>query len=277
MRKLFMLSICCLFLAACGDKGGAEPKSDDTHQKEEVTVKVMTYNIWGAKSGGRTMAELEAIAEVIKKVNPDLVALQEVDRHTTRNAALGDMAKKLGEMTDMDYFFAKAENFYGGEYGDAVLSKLPIKEKKGYNLDVDHALGGEVRSVARVLVEKEGKEFYFISTHFDHLSDERNRIKQANDFVTLAQTFDKPIIVGSDFNARPNSNTMDILRTHFTLGCLAGNCNQFTFSTMNPDRTIDYLIYTPQSAFSTKLYTVTSWANQESDHFPVEATFILNF
>src|SRR5690606_10087282 len=98
----------------------------DPKPSPEVTVKVMTYNIWGARGGG--IPDLESLAEVVKRADPDLVALQEVDKNTTRNAKHGDIAKKLGELTNMEYFFAKAENFYGGEYGDAVLSKLPIKE-----------------------------------------------------------------------------------------------------------------------------------------------------
>lgn len=259
------------FLLCACSKGEKETPEVDPPGKKEVTVKTMTYNIYGARSGG--IPDLQVIADVIKRADPELVALQEVDKFTTRNANNGDIAKELARLTNMDYFFAKAIDTYGGEYGDAVLSKLPVKEKKAYNLEVDPALGGERRSVARILVEKEGKQFYFISTHFDHLGDERNRIKQAQDFVALAKTFDKPVIVGADFNALPASNTVSILRTHFSPGCLNGDCTQFTFSTANPNRTIDYLIYAPLNAFSTKLYRVYDWANKESDHFPVLATF----
>lgn len=281
MKTLQILLAFILFVSC--SKNGASPEPEPP-KETPVTVTVMTYNIWGARSGG--IPDLQKIADVIKRANPDLVALQEVDKNTTRNAIHGDIAKKLGELTGMDFFFAKAENFYGGEYGDAVLSKLPIQERKGYHLEVDPELGGERRSVARILVEKENKPFYFISTHFDHLSDERNRVKQATDFVALAKTFDKPTIVGSDFNALPNSNPMNILRTYFAYGCLNGNCNQFTFPTPNsdpanpnrsPNRTIDYIIYTPTNAFSTQLYSVYTWADKESDHYPVLATFKLNF
>ncbi len=268
---LLLLSTLCF---SCS-KSESPNNNDDTKPNTSTTVTVMTYNIYGARSGG--IPDLQVIADVIKRADPDLVALQEVDKNTTRNAKHGDIAKKLGELTGMDYFFAKAENFYGGEYGDAVLSKLPIKEKKGYNLEIDPTLAGERRSVARILVEKDNKQFYFISTHFDHLSDERHRIKQATDFVALAKTFDKPVITGADFNALPESNPMNILRTHFTYGCPNGNCTQFTFSTNNPNRTIDYLIYAPLNAFTSQLYSVYTWANKESDHFPVLATFKLNF
>jgi len=275
MKKIFYTLLALSFVYSCGKKEPGNPDDKQPPKEKEITVKVMTYNIYGARSGG--IPDLQVIADVIKRADPDLVALQEVDKNTTRNAKHGDIAKKLGELTGMDYFFAKAENFYGGEYGDAVLSKLPIKEKKGYNLEIDPTLAGERRSVARILVEKDNKQFYFISTHFDHLGDERHRIKQATDFVALAKTFDKPVITGADFNALPESNPMNILRTHFTFGCPNGNCTQFTFSTDNPNRTIDYLIYAPLNAFTPQLYSVYTWANKESDHFPVLATFKLNF
>ncbi|MBD1421885.1 endonuclease/exonuclease/phosphatase family protein [Sphingobacterium chuzhouense] len=272
--KLFHLILAATLLYSCG-KNNADKPDDPPPSENETTVTVMTYNIWGARSGG--IPDLQVIADVIKRANPDLVALQEVDKNTTRNAIHGDVAKKLGELTGMEHYFVNAINTWGGEYGDAVLSKLPIKEKKGYNLDVTPELGGERRSVARILVEKDEKEFYFISTHFDHLSNEANRIKQATDFVALTQTFDKPVIVGADFNATPNSNPMNILRQHFSYGCMDVNCNQPTFSTDNPRTTIDYLIYTPQTAFTSQMYSVYTWAKSESDHFPVLATFKINF
>lgn len=271
-KKLFFL-LAISILLGCGKKEtnlGEQEEPDGT----ETSIKVMTYNIWGARSGG--IPNLEELAEVIKRANPDVVALQEVDKNTTRNAKHGDIAKKLGELTGMDHFFAKAENFHGGEYGDAVLSKLPIIEKKAFNLEIDPALGGERRAVARIKLEKDGKSFYFISTHFDHLSDERNRIKQARDFVELARGFDAPVIAAGDFNALPTSQTIDILRTYFSLGCLNSNCTQFTFPVSSPNRTIDYIFYAPLNAFSTQLYSVYTWASKESDHFPVLATFKIN-
>jgi len=265
-----------IVLFCCGSKA-PNNTAGKKRQDSGTTVTVMTYNIYGARRGGITVPELQAIAEVIKRADPDLVALQEVDKNTNRNAANGDIAKKLGELTGMDHFFAKAMDHDGGEYGDAVLSKLPIREKKGYPLGVVPELGGEPRSVARILVEKDGREFYFVSTHFDHLRDDRNRVKQAHDFVLLAKTFDRPVVVGADFNARPDADPMRILLAHFACGCPDGNCDQFTFSTENPRTTIDYLIYAPENAFSAQQYGVYTSAEKESDHFPVLATFRLEF
>ncbi|PRD47662.1 endonuclease/exonuclease/phosphatase family protein [Sphingobacterium haloxyli] len=262
-------------LTSCGKSG--DTPDDIPPAQDAVVVKTMTYNIWGARQGGLHAPQLQEIAEVIKKHKPDLVALQEVDRFTTRNGqAVGDVAKELATLTGMSHFFALAEPRHGGEYGDAILSNLPIKETKAYNLGVTAELPGEIRSVARVTVEKEGKEFHFISTHFDHLSNEANRLKQAKDFVTILKGYQEPVIVGADFNALPNSETIGILRQHLTLGCFNNNCSQFTFSTDNPRSVIDYMMYAPITGLSVQSYTVDTRAYKESDHFPVISTFKLH-
>lgn len=268
--KIFTFFILGTMLLHSCSPGGDEPqpKPEPDPGEPAVRVKAMTYNIWGARSGG--IPGLEALAEVIKKADPDLVALQEVDKFTQRNARNGDIAKELARLTGMEYFFVKAINVSGGEYGDAVLSKLPIKDTKGYRLTTTSELGGELRSVARITVEKQGKEFYFISTHLDHLSNEANRIHQAKELNEIIKELDKPVILGGDLNARPESETMDLLRLQLTMGCTS--C-QFTFPTSGANRTIDYLMYAPLNAMKIVNYSVFDYASKESDHFPVIATF----
>lgn len=271
MRVLAINFITVLFfsisLIGC-QSSKEEIKPEPEPVDEPTTVKVMTYNIWGARSGG--IPGLQDLADVIKKANPDLVALQEVDKFTSRNSKNGDIAKELAKLTDMEYYFVKAINVSGGEYGDAVLSRLPIKETKGYRLTTTPELGGELRSVARVTVERDGKEFYFISTHLDHLSNEANRIHQAKELNAIIEDLDKPVILGGDLNARPDSETIDLLKLQLTMGCT--NC-QFTFPTTGADRTIDYLMYAPLNAVKVLNYQVFDYASKESDHFPVVATF----
>lgn len=264
----FLILFCYSFLLAGCDSSKDRIEPEPEPVEEATTVKVMTYNIWGARSGG--IPGLQGLADVIKKADPDLVALQEVDKFTSRNSQNGDIAKELAELTDMEYYFVKAINVSGGEYGDAILSKLPIKETKGYRLTTTAELGGELRSVARITVERDGKEFYFISTHLDHLSNEANRIHQAKELNAIITDLDKPVILGGDLNARPDSETIGLLKQQLTMGCT--NC-QFTFPTSGANRTIDYLMYAPLNAIKVLNYQVFDYASKESDHFPVVATF----
>ena len=69
-------------------------------------IRVLTYNIYH----GETMRgdfNLDTIAGVIKSVNPDLVALQEVDFRTNRAKQM-DLAMELGQRTGLIPLFGKA-------------------------------------------------------------------------------------------------------------------------------------------------------------------------
>ncbi|MCS3024439.1 endonuclease/exonuclease/phosphatase family protein [Bacteroides xylanisolvens] len=65
---------------------------------KEVTVKAMTYNTYSGRKQG-----IDKIAEVIKKENPDIVSLQEIERNTEINP--WDTPKKLSELTGMKYYY----------------------------------------------------------------------------------------------------------------------------------------------------------------------------
>lgn len=273
MKRFILPFVLYLALSSCG-KSGTGPEEPKPEPKTGPIVKVMTYNTYGARAGSGPPSDLAALAAIIKRADPDLVALQEIDKNTNRTGKGVDQAKELAALTGMYYYFVKAIDRDGGEYGDAILSRWPIKDPKGYILTTTPQLGGELRSVARITVDLEGKQFYFISTHLDHLSDEANRIHQANELNALLKTFDKPVILGGDLNALPTSQTISILKTQLSMGC--SNC-QFTFSTNNPNRTIDYIMYTPLNAMRVLEYQVYTYASIESDHFPVIARFELKF
>ncbi|UCS92123.1 endonuclease/exonuclease/phosphatase family protein [Echinicola marina] len=259
-----------LMLAACSAEEAVVPDKPKTNG---LKIKTMSYNIYGARQGG--IPDLAALAAVIKESNPDLVALQEVDRFTERNGKEVDIAKELGEMCGMEYFFAKAMDLGSGEYGDAILSKFPIESKHAFNMGVDPLLGGEQRSVAVIKVAIEGQGLYFASTHLDHLGNEQNRLKQAHELNDIVKQFDGPMILGGDFNAVPDSETISIIKQTLVLGCKNNNCSQHTFSTSKPNRTIDYIFYKGINRLRVENYGVFDWADRESDHFPVVATFNL--
>ena len=69
------------------------------------TLTVLTYNIYAARSG------VDRIAKVIRSVNPDLVALQEVDHNAIRSKRL-DQTKELARLTGLKYFIYEATGTY---------------------------------------------------------------------------------------------------------------------------------------------------------------------
>lgn len=277
-KILYMISI-IVFAFSCsnddnyndehGDKAVIPPKG--------TTIKMMTYNIYGARATNPSnAADLDALAEVIKRQSPDFVALQEVDVYTNRTGKDVHQAKNLAEKLGMEWHFSKAIDRDGGEYGDAMLSKHPILEKQSYRLPCSASLPGEDRSLCVIKVNIEGKELYVMSTHLDHLSDDTNRKLQAEEIRTIIGNTEGSIIMAGDFNAIPSSAVMDIVGTYMTFG--ARNGGDPTFPTEKPDRTIDYIMYTPIQDFAVQSYQVVSREDQTvngadaSDHRPVVAT-----
>ena len=179
---------------------------DDSSIERLPTLRVMSYNIHHGE-GMDGNIDLERIAGVISRENPDLVALQEVDRFCTRSGNR-DMAAELGELLGMEHVFGKAMDFQGGEYGLAVLSKLPIMETRVHELPE----GDEPRRAleVRVRIGSLPKQVSFISIH-NSWNGEDVRVKQIEELLRSLGEFDHPAILAGDFNARRGNDSMMLL------------------------------------------------------------------
>ncbi len=265
MKKIITLSIIGFLLVSCS-------KNETKVEEQPVTgvsVKTMTYNIYSAQKKG-----IEAIAEVIKKNDPELVGLQEVEVNSINMNF--DTGKRLSELTGMPYYyFVKARDLAQGEYGNLILSKFPLKETKTYLLDVlTSEANAYIRALGTVKVTKENKDFYFAVTHLDHLADNANRLHQIDLIHQYTKDITLPIILSADINAKPTEEGYKMLTKWFTSGCLNGYCG-FTAGTPKPDGTIDYLMYAPADGVLTETYDVDYSSYSQSDHFPVVANFLI--
>jgi endonuclease/exonuclease/phosphatase family metal-dependent hydrolase len=168
----------------------------------------MSYNILhGATTNGSF--DLDTIASVIIREDPDLVALQEVDFKTVR-AKNYDLATELGLRSKMAPVFGKAMDYDGGEYGDAVLSKYSFASTKRYSLP--YTEGNEPRVAVLANIElPSGDTISFIGTHLDHLRDPKDKISQAKELFKLFSDHPHPNILAGDLNADPESEPMRIL------------------------------------------------------------------
>jgi len=91
----------------------------------------MTYNIH-IGIGMDKKTDLKRIAGVINHEHPDLVGLQEVDRGVERTQRVDEIAE-IAKLTRMEYAFAYNLHYQGGQYGVAILSRVP-------NMAIDHRL-----------------------------------------------------------------------------------------------------------------------------------------
>ena len=278
MKRILTAAALLLVVAACnkdenyndkyGDRAVIPPKGQ--------SLRVMTYNIYGARATSpANAADLDAIAEVIRRQNPDFVTLNEVDVFTNRTGKDVHQARDLAEKLGMGWHFSKAIDRDGGEYGDAVLSKYPILEKRSYRLPCAAEQPGEDRSLCVIRVQIDGKDLYVASTHLDHLSGDASRLVQATEIRRIRDTeLEGDLILCGDLNAIPSSNVIATMTSFLTN---TGPIDQYTFPSDDPSRKIDYIMYAPIEHFGVQNCQVVSRGDQQvggvdaSDHRPVIA------
>ena len=189
--------------------------------------------------------------------------------YTTRSGKSLHQAEELGRLTGMKAFFAKAIDYGGGEYGVAILSKFPIENTNNHPLPTAAGTGGEPRTLATAVVNlPEGKKFLFASTHLDAQSADTNRVLQSQKIVDILKKEELPVILAGDFNAVPATRVIRTFDEHFKRSRITG-C-EYTIPVINPNRTIDYIIYAPSNKFKVVEHKVIS-ETYASDHRPVFA------
>ena len=246
-----------IFLAALAATGQDVQEDSMT----QTTLRVLTFNI----KHGSTMNgdfDLDRIAGVIRDVNPDLAALQEVDAGTGRAKRL-DLVAELARRTGLTGVFGPAMEFDGGEYGVAVLSRHPLGAVRREALpspgkhEPRTALAVEVRL-------PDGKPLRFVSTHLE-VASEADRLAQAGALNEVFGADDTPTVLAGDFNATPGSATMALLAGRWTIAC--GDNARPTYPSDAPRIKIDYVLYRPASAWQV-LETRVIADSVASDHCP---------
>jgi len=204
-------------------------------------LRVLTFNIYhGATMKGDF--DLDYIAGVIKRADPDLVAMQEVDFLTRRTSGV-DLATELGWRLKMVSVFAPAMKYDGGEYGDAVLSRYSYHRTR--NVRLPSTGGREPRTAVEVItVLPSGDTIAFIGTHLDHTGDDIDRILQARKINESFAGSRYPSILAGDLNAVPGSATIGILE-EIWINADDGDAAMPTFPSGNPVKKIDYVMFRP--------------------------------
>ncbi|MDT0553157.1 endonuclease/exonuclease/phosphatase family protein [Urechidicola vernalis] len=204
-------------------------------------VRVLSYNIYhGETVGADEKFDLDLLAKVINDVQPDLVALQEVDNKTKR-ARNYDLVTELGLRTKMAPLFGKAMDFDGGGYGEGVLSRYSFLSTQNHALPARE--NKEPRAALEVQVQlKSGDTIWFVGTHLDHTKDATDRINQAVALNELFSDSDLPTILTGDLNAEPTSEAMQVLFKDWEPSF---KFSDYTYPADNPTKKIDYILFRP--------------------------------
>ena len=236
------------------------------------SLRVMSYNIHHGE-GLDKRVDLERIAQVIRDARADVVGLQEVDQGVERTAKR-DLPAELAKLTGMTVHFENNFNYQGGFYGNAVLTRFPIKRAK--NTHYKMLRSGEQRGVLQLVLDVRGREVLFLATHIDYRPDDTERLMNVEELkaIVAAATQEKlPVILVGDFNATPESRTIANVKAFITdTWERVGQGDGFSFPVLKPAKRIDYVFVTPETLEPMSMQVLRSEA---SDHLPVVAVLRL--
>ena len=237
-------------------------------------LRVMTFNIHhGAGTDG--VLDLERVARVIRHANPDVVGLQEVDRHWDERSDHVDQPRWLAKRLGYRYAFGAnldEDPARPGEprrqYGTALLTRFRILSWR--NSPLPRFADGEPRGLLQVRT----RFGLFCSTHLQHDNAEERRA-QAEAVVRLLSEREgaaaEPTVVVGDLNAVPDAPELaPLLEAYPDSWEQAGDGDGFTYPAEAPDRRIDYVLADPRTrAVRTRVVSTDA-----SDHLPYVVDYL---
>jgi endonuclease/exonuclease/phosphatase family metal-dependent hydrolase len=220
------------------------------HVKQfHLMLTICTYNIHAGRDANGSPS-LPAITGALATLAPDLCLLQEVDRQMPRSG-WQDQAALLAQAVGGQAHFYGRLRFGPAAYGNAVLSRLPVRSVRHLSLPG----GGEPRGAVGVQIDDEHGMWVW-NTHLG-LQPEWRREQLSR----LAETLtDQPsVLVGGDFNARPHDEEVAAFLQETGLAPLSAEAP--TFPVPGPTERIDLLLGRGFTAAET-----TTTAAPGSDH-----------
>ncbi len=198
------------------------------YPQRENTQRLMSFNIHrGEGMDGNT--DILRVGNVILEVNPEAVALQEIDSIVNRSGNV-DIIKMLAEQTGMHPTFGYSILHDGGKYGNGMLTKeKPIAVNK-------ISLPGKDEARTALIVELE--RYVLVNTHLS--LEDAERLESVKIITDAIRHYSKPVFLLGDLNAEPEDAPMKYLLEQEWQ--ILSNTKAHTFPSDNPNITIDYIL-----------------------------------
>src|SRR3954465_1752814 len=231
-----------------------------------TVIRVAAYNVHKCRGMDRRV-DMKRIAQVIAALNADVVALQEILHGGERNSQVRFLAKQLG----YSYSFGENRKHLGAPYGNATLSRLPIRGE--HNYDITWA-GRERRGCLRTDVElRSGQLLHVYNVHlgtsfFERPHQAKLLLKEA---LTGGGATPGPRVVVGDFNEWTTGAASTLMRKSFQ--SIDARLHVRTYPGVFPMFRLDHFYFDPHLRLEQFRVFRTKLSLAASDHIPLVADF----
>ena len=236
------------------------------------SIRLATYNIHKCVGIDRRYSP-ERIADVLRELEADVIALQEVVCHSDRGRR-EHQAEFLAEELGMNFCLGENRKHYGADYGNVILTRLPIVSFRNYDISVNRR---EPRGCLRADIEVDTeKHLHFMNLHLGtSFFERRQQVRK----LLVNHVLDEPGIVGSrviagDFNEWISGLTTRLFKSNFQsvdpklhLGTMR------TFPGIAPIFHLDHIYFDQQFTLERASLHRSRRSLLASDHLPIVADF----
>jgi endonuclease/exonuclease/phosphatase family metal-dependent hydrolase len=248
-------------------------KTLPNHSPRQDSFRLMTYNVHSCVGMDGKLSPLR-IAKVIEQFSPDIVALQELDIFKQRSLH-EDQAKIIADILEMDHFFSPAVMLEDEKYGDAILSRFPMRLVKNDILPgLKEGSRREPRGALWVEISIGVKKVQVVNTHLGLTFAERKKQIEAllsEKWLGSDESGGYSIFCG-DLNFGRRSKLYRLCTERFNeINIEAGP--QGTYCGRYPFIRIDHIFHGKNLEATDCFIGDTDQARMASDHRPLIAAF----
>jgi len=278
----------------------------DTPKKKKIfknnRLRIGIYNIahgrglgsnWKGGSPKVRMKRLRKISALLKKLNLDVVVLNEVDFNASWSFRV-NQAEVIARHAGFPYWLEQRNfdvmlPFFRLRFGNAILSRYPLKNPRLLSYPPhsiwEGLLVGHKKGAVCTVVLSENRSFDLLGVHLEHRK-ESVRVRGAKVIETFRKKLKTEFVAAGDFNSAPigypvvrqdkktGLTAVSLLLQGGGLSSALSNKpsrKDLTFPSRRPNRVIDW-IFVPHSWNFASYKVIRSHL---SDHLPVVAEVVL--
>ncbi len=234
-------------------------------QPAPSSLRIATYNIHRCRGlDGRTRPD--RVADVIRQIAPDVIALQEVVGAGPHGRGHAEM---LGAALGMGWVMAPARQLRGHHFGNAVLSRLPIVAHIEHDLSWKTC---EPRRMQRVDVTVAGGTLHIYNVHLGTAILERRHQAERLAAIVSDRHVNGPKLVLGDFNEWMRGHATALLSEKLNSVDLRNHLRRRrTYPGVFPILHLDHIYYAGRIEITGIELTRTRMSLVASDHLPLVA------